>query len=396
MSAQAGIIPRTPEAVDVAAQLAPIPGDNPAGESLRYAPLKPGGNKTLYDEVKEARRSDDISSYGDWETKERKTADWKLVIELTTEALATRTKDIQVCSWLCEALVKVEGFAGLRDGLKVMRGLHELYWDRLYPELRDGSPVPRANMLGTLNNDVTLAVQGQPVAYTTGGGSYSYHDWQEAAQFDIPESLEGLDQRRLDDIEKLKARAAEQGKITTEDWRKATKATGPDFYEKTYVLLGECREELSSLSSVADEKYGVDAPSLSALGRVLDDLHSLVEEIVTGQRPPELPPPPPPPPGPSNDKMGRNEEMPPAARPVATGPVQTRQDALNRLAEAAEYFRIHEPHSPISYLVQRAINWSKMPLEAWLKEVIKDGSVLGGLRETLGLKPDDGKSSDEK
>jgi hypothetical protein len=36
-----------------------------------------------------------------------------------------------------------------------------------------------------------------------------------------------------------------------------------------------------------------------------------------------------------------------------------------------------------------------MPLEAWLEEVIKDGSVLGGLRETLGLKPGDGQGADK-
>jgi type VI secretion system protein ImpA len=63
-----------------------------------------------------------------------------------------------------------------------------------------------------------------------------------------------------------------------------------------------------------------------------------------------------------------------------------RSEALRRLAAVAEFFRKTEPHSPISYLVQRAARWGEMPLEEWLREVIKDDVVLGGVRETLGIK----------
>jgi type VI secretion system protein ImpA len=52
----------------------------------------------------------------------------------------------------------------------------------------------------------------------------------------------------------------------------------------------------------------------------------------------------------------------------------------------ADYFRRTEPHSPVSYLVQRAVRWGEMPLEAWLQNVIHDEGVLEQLRETLGLK----------
>lgn len=63
-----------------------------------------------------------------------------------------------------------------------------------------------------------------------------------------------------------------------------------------------------------------------------------------------------------------------------------RPDALRRLAGVAEFFRRTEPHSPVSYLVQRAILWGEMPLESWLEEVINNEDVLGRVRETLGLK----------
>src|SRR5262249_34137356 len=67
------------------------------------------------------------------------------------------------------------------------------------------------------------------------------------------------------------------------------------------------------------------------------------------------------------------------------GPIQTRKDALKRLAEIADYFQKTEPHSPVSYLVTRAVKWGNMPLESWLKDVIKDETVLFSLRQTLGF-----------
>jgi type VI secretion system protein ImpA len=115
--------------VDLNALVAPISGDNPAGESVRYA--------GVYDAIQEARRADDELPMGDWQ-REAKSADWLGVIKLSTEALATKTKDLQIAVWLAEALVKRHGFAGLRDGLRVLRELQETFWDGLYPEVEDG------------------------------------------------------------------------------------------------------------------------------------------------------------------------------------------------------------------------------------------------------------------
>ncbi|MBI5443831.1 MAG: type VI secretion system protein TssA, partial [Deltaproteobacteria bacterium] len=70
-----------------------------------------------------------------------------------------------------------------------------------------------------------------------------------------------------------------------------------------------------------------------------------------------------------------------------SGPIRGRGEALARLGEVAEFFRQTEPHSPVSYLVQRAITWGQMPLETWLADVIKDTGVLEGIKETLGIRP---------
>ena len=55
----------------------------------------------------------------------------------------------------------------------------------------------------------------------------------------------------------------------------------------------------------------------------------------------------------------------------------------------ATFFRQTEPHSPISYLVQRAVRWGNMPLEELLKEVVKHSDALDRIWDTLGIKPTD-------
>ena len=69
-----------------------------------------------------------------------------------------------------------------------------------------------------------------------------------------------------------------------------------------------------------------------------------------------------------------------------SGDLKTRADAIKQLQRVAEFFRRTEPHSPVPYLVQRAVRWQEMPLEEWLQELIKDTSVLSAVKETLGLR----------
>src|SRR3989442_286920 len=99
--------------------LQPIPGLNPAGTNLRYDPI--------YDKIKEARREEEDVEQGEWK-RARKVADWPLVIKLASDALATKSKDLQIAAWLTEALLKQEALGGLRAGLGLLQGLLEKFW----------------------------------------------------------------------------------------------------------------------------------------------------------------------------------------------------------------------------------------------------------------------------
>jgi type VI secretion system protein ImpA len=138
----------SPETLDFETILNPIPGEKPAGDSLRY--------EGVYDAIQEARREDDVLPMGEWQ-REVKTADWRGVINLGTEAVATKSKDLQIAAWIVEALTKRDGFAGLRDGARLLRELQENFWEGLFPEIEDGDLEFRGGPLNWLNESCRRA-----------------------------------------------------------------------------------------------------------------------------------------------------------------------------------------------------------------------------------------------
>ena len=356
--------------------LAPIPGDNPSGSNLLYA--------GVHDEVREARRADDVLEQGEWK-HEPKVSDWHRVTSLATEAIATKTKDLQLAAWLTEALVNLHGFAGLNDGLKLIRGLLENFWDTLYPEIDEGDLEARANAVDMLNRPFfAAAVQKVPITGNPIGANYSYLEFKDSSRFDVPENTDGLEFEARERANQLKQLAATEGKITTEQWRGAKNASNRAFYEDLNTLLNMCWEESKALDDVLDAKFQRQTPGLTDFKKLLEAIRSTVGTIVKEKRILE--------PDPVEAVADSGQDVGADGKPVmgggtrATGPVASRQEALRRLGEVAEFFRATEPHSPVAYLLDRAIHWGQMPLEAWLDEVIKDAGVLAHVRETLGLK----------
>src|SRR6266849_4470338 len=252
--------------------LNPIPGDNPSGANLRYAPV--------YDKIKEARREDDDAPQGEW-AHERKVADWKLVIKLTGEALATKTKDLQLAAWLTEAMLRTEGFGGLLAGLKLCKGLVEGFWDTLYPEIEDGDAEFRAaplEWMGSAAGDrqtkaITLDRESRMVALTRNG-----HDW---FQFKQSRAV-GYEADATDNEIKRQAReqAVAEGKITAEDFDTGFNATPKVFYVECKQNLDDCLTAIESLSEVCEPKFGDNAPGFGGLRGSLEEVRSTVNSLL--------------------------------------------------------------------------------------------------------------------
>src|SRR4051794_17808704 len=139
--------------LDLDVLLRPISDAQPSGANLR--------RDGIYDQLEEARREDEADPAGDWERK-RKKSKWPLVYKLATEALAKRTKDLNIAARLTESLLHLQGWQGLAQGLLLIRELQERFWETLYPQLEqeDDNPAElRAKPLNWLVTRLEYAVQ---------------------------------------------------------------------------------------------------------------------------------------------------------------------------------------------------------------------------------------------
>jgi type VI secretion system protein ImpA len=350
----------TPETVDLGALLAPIAGENPSGASLLYA--------GTYDEIKDARQAGDRSQVG----TAGRPPDWRAVVRITTTALATQTKDLQIAAWLTEGLTNTHGFAGLRDGLRTIRSLHEAFWDTMHPAVEDGDLGFRAGAVTWMNEKLPTSIRTAALVDPANGTSYGWIDWKDSRDVD---NLARQSPERH-------AAAITEGRLTGEQFDKAVAAGRRRFYEALFADATAALDECTRLEAVVGERFGREAPGLGAVHQAIEDCHDVVARIVKEKRMLE----------PDAADVGSEGagEAPSAGAAPRGGPVPLepgdRADAIRRLAAVAAFFRRTEPHSPVAYLVQRAVRWAEMPLEDWLQEVIASDDILGRVKETLGIK----------
>lgn len=366
--------------IDVDKLLTPIEGDNPSGENLQYT--------GLYDEIREARRSEDMEEQGDWK-HEAKTSDWPKVIALSTNALETKTKDLQVAVWLSEAIVKTYNFVGLYDSLQLLKRLLENFWDTIYPEIEDGDLEARANAFSWFDRQISMLIKQLPITASTLTDNYSYLQYEESKFFDIPEKTDNLSSEELHHINELKEQATKEHKTTSEQWRKAQNTSSFSFYQTNYNLLNECWKAYLELDKAMDDVFASQTPGLGILKKSLEDIRGLIEKIYKAKQPitatsqaesisttlTE-----------QTEKSSPAEQLHATVFTTSTGIINSREDALQRLKDVAGYFHKTEPHSPVAFLVERAVKWGEMPLDQWLGEVIKSNEILDQVRETLGIK----------
>jgi len=262
-------------AIDIDAILAPLPGDNPAGADMRYL--------ALYDEIKEARRADDLLDRGDW-SRELKTADWNKVISLSTEALSQNTKDLQIAAWLLEAMIRTTGFDGVETGLAILIGFLENFWECVYPEAEEGDLDYRCGPFEFVNDKLSGLLKEIPLTDTRVSPGYSWFQWQESVK--VGKEADTLDQWGSTDYNKKSARdqLIEEGKLTAEAFELAVQSSSREFYEQLMLRVQSCQDKFQRLDEVVDEKFGNDAPRISDFRSTLEDCVVQVSKLLKEKR----------------------------------------------------------------------------------------------------------------
>lgn len=353
-----------PEMIDLERLLAPISDEKPAGEFLRY--------EGTYDRIREARREDDATlTQGIYKT-ELKKADWKGVADICIDALAERSKDIQISAWLMEAWLRLFGFSGCCEGLQFLTELSQKYWPSLHPQLNEGDPGDRIGTFVWINEKLSLQLKLIPLTAPQSNelSPYSFADWEMACH------LEQLAQRD----QSAPPTSNSGGQVTLTRFQTSAMLTSTESFQKVFDDLNATYDACVALDGVLEEKLGSQSPGLQRFKDTLGDIQRLVAEILHA-RPQEI--------GGSSSAQESEpsdvERRGPGSEIWSTHPIRTRAEAYWRLSEAAEYLLRTEPHSPTPYLVQRAVEWGSMSLSDLLQQIIRNEGEMQEINRLLRL-----------
>jgi type VI secretion system protein ImpA len=363
----------SPLTLDLESLLAPIPGPAPFGADPRSdtAPTSP------YQLVKDARYAAADAERGlergFAEAADAKRAEasakqsWPLILASGTALIASTAKDLEVAAWVTEALLRLHRIAGLRDGLLLIEGLVNQYWDGLFPlPDEDGLETRLAPLAGLSGGEAEgrLIHPLKQVPLTEGDDPPPIAYWQY-------ENLSGVRSDKPD------------GGVTAADFSNRLQRSSAQFVRDLIDDAQACLDAVTRLDGALAAHCGNESPSFSrlreTLSDILDALRLHAPTLAIGD--PEI--------------MAEAVE---ASAPVAeegqtlgsgqaAGRIFDRQGAFRQLEELAAFFRRTEPHSPIAYAIENLVRRGRMSFAELIEELIVDDSARRNYLINAGIQP---------
>lgn len=359
--------------------LEPISADKSVGDDIRDNPSPTSPYYSIKD-ARNAARAAERNNIFDSDNNEADTH-WRKILELAPDILQNHSKDLEVASWYVEALVRRYGFQGLRDGFKLIYGLIENFWNDLYPLPDEDGIETRVAPLTGLNGEGSEGVLIAPIRniYITQGvssGPYNYWMYQQA-----------LDVEKILDEETKREKASKLG-FSNEDIERAVSESSDQFYMDLIEDTDLAIETFREISRILDEYCGInDSPPTSNIINILVDCLGAIKhigkykipEVTEGKEE-------------SDDTADSDTDASNAQQAVtqqSSKAIQSRADAFKKLIEISDFFRKTEPHSPIPYILERAVKWGDMPLDELIKELIPDSSARDLYGSLTGIRTDE-------
>lgn len=309
---------------------------------------------------------------------------WDTVIDLGTNILTHVGKDLEVAARVTEALARLYGAAGIRDGLIMTSRLADIFWENIYPPL---DPVEgaeeRTALLSGLNGANKPGVLVERINFlpiTEGSTERDFYLWEYSI---------ATDAQRISDEKARQDRYLQLG-YSLEDILKAAGTTSGAFFLRLQQELESTDTALQEFDQVFDRHCGHLAPPTSQIRSALEKACAAIQRLGQ-QKIDELlanhaatqPPVTTPPPAMPGSAAPASSITTNAGAPVSLSKatLNSRQDAILAMEMVAKYFRATEPHSPISYSLDKLVKWAHLPLDKLILEWIPDSSA----RDLFGL-----------
>lgn len=368
-------------AIDLEALLAPVSETAPQGSDLR-ADRSP---TAVYYRIKDARNAARAAERSALFDDDVDLLDgWRQVTKLAPEILANTSKDLEVTAWYTEALIRVHGLAGLRDGLLLTKRLIEQYWDDLFPlPDEDGLETKVAPLTG-LNGDggdgtLLAPLRNMPITLEDAGGGFSLWQYQQARDADriVDEDdksarLEKLGYSLKNITDTIAATALTDAVHIVETLEQCL-----DLYKSTQALLrSHCDNQAPPSSNIANLLEELLRTARFIYKEKLDAAQAANAAPVVDEDAPA-----------AGDQSDQLQAQVPGLS-AGNGAIRDREDALRRIEQIAVYFRRHEPHSPIGPGLERLAQWGRMTVAELMMELLPEASAKGIFSQLTGVKMD--------
>lgn len=341
----------SPSLLDFDALLAPISEEAPAGTPLPY------DVRLKLEELRKEINPEDYDEDDPRRPKEARKPDWQGIVDLASQTLQHTSKDLLAAARLTEALTVESGMAGLRDAIDLLARIADACWDRVHPVIEEGdTPEAREGPFKWLNENgfgarFPFTVRNTPLISVKGQG-YAFVDWQNQATRGAFESALGetADEKIQNLVDDLKA----------------------------------ARDRLKALDETLHDKMGEFAPDLTSsentenLGAAVNDCLKVANQLLkiktgagTG----------------GSDSPGESTSAGGGGGASVSRSLSSRADAYRMLHEAADMLQRLEPHSPIPYLVKRAVKLGELKFPDLMRALIRENAVLDELDRLMGIEP---------
>jgi type VI secretion system protein ImpA len=359
-----------PEGFNLAALLAPVPGDMPAGIDLRGDSLPQSIYYRLRDARAEARAAERAVEAED--AAAAVPPQWRSIRDLGIEAIAGRSKDLEIAAWLTEALLRVDGLVGFTCGAQLMNGLVEGFWDDLFPLPDEDGMATRVASVAGLNGQSGEGTLSQPLRKLLlfrrpDGTPLQFWQFEQASDLAAVVDAERRQQR------------IDSGVVPFETVESEARLAGTAHFTALRDEAAAAAAAWRALGEALDRRAGTDAPPTSRVSELLDRIAAVAARFAApgGETP-----------APAAAAPGTDVG---AAAPLVLGDVSgaiaSREDALRSLAAIADFFRRTEPLSPLSYTLQEAVRRARMSWPELLAEIVPDTGVRGQILTSLGIRP---------
>ena len=313
-------------AIDIEEFLKDIVPDNVCGDDLQYDPA--------FIELEQAIKGKPEQQMGDT-VVEAEPPNWR-EIKKTSEALLARTTDLRVLMCYLRALIAQEGFSGLQDGLALLKVAVENRWDNLHPQLDpddDNDPTERVNVLMSLCDHDTIlkSLQQTPLIESKSLG-----------RFNIREISIASGKSPATSHEKEVSQTTIDGAIQDAEL---------DQLQQTFHFITTSLENLTQTESLVTAYVGVsEAPSFADLGVFLKDCKVFLADALVargvGQEALEED-------IGSDDDAGQGGAV--GVQKSLSGVINNNQDVIKTLNLVCDYYKKHEPSSPVPMFIERAL-----------------------------------------